>query len=74
MKLNSENPGKHHDYYGIIDDDTKEDGLVDGEDFDGFHENEYVTKEADWRTMSIFMCFKRIIMLPVRLTSHIWMC
>ena len=27
IKEKSENPGKHHDYYGDIDDDTKGNGL-----------------------------------------------
>ena len=38
---------RHHDYYGIIDDDSKENRLGGYDDFDGFHENEDVTSEAD---------------------------
>ena len=37
IKEESDNPGKHHDYDGIIDDDSKENGLEDNEYFDGFH-------------------------------------
>ena len=44
MKEESENPGKHHDDSDIIDDDAEENGLEDGEGFDGFHKNDYVTR------------------------------
>ena len=47
IKEESENPWKHHDYDGAVDDDAEENGLEDDEDFYGFEENEYVTSEAD---------------------------
>ena len=46
IKEESENPWKHHDYDGAVDDDAEENGLEDDEDFYGFEENEYVTSEA----------------------------
>ena len=39
MKEYSENLGKNHDDDGIIDDDAKENGLEDDDDFDGFDKN-----------------------------------
>ena len=39
MKEESENPWKHHDYDGIINDDSKENGLEDDERFEEFHNN-----------------------------------
>ena len=47
IKEESENPWKHHDYDGAVDDEAEENGLEDDEDFYGFEENEYVTSEAD---------------------------
>ena len=39
MKENSENPGKHHDDDGIIDNDSVGNWLDKDECFDGFHDN-----------------------------------
>ena len=69
----SENPGKHHDDDGIINDDAKDNELEYNEDFYGFHNNQDVTSKGDWRAMMISMGFTRMWMLPARLTSYIWM-
>ena len=74
IKEESENTGNHHNDDGIIDDDAKENGLEDDEDFGGFHENEDVTREADWRTMRILMGFTIMRVLPTRLKRPLWMC
>ena len=42
-KEDIENQGKHHDDYGTIDNDAKENVLGENEYFDGFDENENVT-------------------------------
>ena len=72
MKEDSDNPGMHHDDYGIIDDDVEKNGMKENEDFDGFHENEDVTSEDDWRAMRILMGFARMRILPERLARPIW--
>ena len=47
MKENRKDTGNHLDDDGIIDDDTKGNGMEGDKDFDVFHNNEDVTSEAD---------------------------
>ena len=53
MKEESENPGKHHDDEGAINDDAEENGLGDDDNFDNFDDNEDVTREADEAYMDV---------------------
>ena len=39
--------GKHHDDDGAINDEAKENGLGENDNFDGFDDNEDVASEAD---------------------------
>ena len=39
IKEESENPWKHHDYDGAVDDEAEENGLEDDERFEEFHNN-----------------------------------
>ena len=64
IKEESENPWKHHDYDGAVDDDAEENGLEDDEDFYGFEENEYVTSEADKVYMDVLNNINGRNMLP----------
>ena len=69
----SENPGKKHDDDGIIDDDSKENGLEEDEDFDGFHKNEDIISEFDWSTKRNLMGFTILMILPARMKRTICM-
>ena len=45
--------GKHHDYDNAIVNDSKENGLEEDDDFDGFHDNKYVTGEDEETYMNV---------------------
>ena len=51
----SDNLVNHHDDYGIINDGAGVNGMEDDEDFDGFHDNEGVTNEAEEASMDVLI-------------------